>query len=91
MCADAYLDEKNIKMMVRCIRLDRDCVKICHTTSIFVASDSDYSHQLINQCEEICRARAEECERYKMGHCQECARACRQCEEACKSFSGVGV
>jgi len=29
MCSDACLDEKDVKMMVQCIRLDRDCAEAC--------------------------------------------------------------
>ena len=29
MCSDACLDEKDPKMMVACIRLDRDCADAC--------------------------------------------------------------
>jgi hypothetical protein len=31
MCSDACLDESNVKMMVDCIRLDRDCADACAT------------------------------------------------------------
>ncbi|MBK6266202.1 four-helix bundle copper-binding protein [Marivirga sp. S37H4] len=91
MCADACLGEDDIKKMVRCIRLDRDCAKICYTTASFVASHSEHTERLIKECEELCRMCAEECEQHEMDHCRECAKACRECEEACKSFSGVGV
>lgn len=90
-CADKCLDEDDIKKMVRCIRLDLDCAKICHLTSSYVASRSEYSQTFVNQCAEICRACGEECAKHEMDHCQECARACRECEEACRSFSGVGA
>ncbi len=29
MCSDACLDEDNVKMLSRCIRLDRDCADAC--------------------------------------------------------------
>ena len=90
-CLDSCLDEDNLKKMVECIRLDRDCAKICHVTASFVASNSKHADDLVRQCEELCRACAEECEKHEMDHCQECARACRECEEACKSYSGVNA
>ena len=33
-CADACLDEDNIKMMVECIRLDRICAATCKATAL---------------------------------------------------------
>ena len=90
-CMDACLDEEDVKRMVQCIRTDRDCAKICHITASFVASNSAYASQLVKQCKEICSACAAECEKHEMEHCQACAKACRECEEACKSFSGVAA
>lgn len=90
-CLDSCLDEQDIQKMVQCIRTDRDCAKICHTTASFVASNSDHAQHLVKECEEICRQCAIECEKHDMDHCQECARACRECEEACKSYAGVAA
>ena len=89
MCADACLDEGNIKMMVRCIRLDRDCAKICYITHSFVASHSEHAKHLARECAEICRACGEECAKHEKDHCKECARACKECEEACMAFAGA--
>lgn len=88
-CMDACLDENDVKKMVECIRTDRDCAKICHITASFVASNSPHAAHLVKECEEICRACAEECEKHEMDHCQACAKACRECEEACQSFLGI--
>lgn len=85
-CADACLDEDDIHMMVPCIRLDRDCAKICYTTASFIASNSAHAKHLAKECEEICRACADECGKHKHEHCKQCAEACRHCAEACKSF-----
>ena len=85
-CSDKCLDEPDIKKMVKCIRLDRDCSHICHTGIRFVASNSSYAKQIIKQCEEICRACGDECEKMETDHCKECAKACRECEEACRKY-----
>lgn len=85
-CMDSCLGEEDVKMMVKCIRLDRDCAKICALTASFVATHSDYARQIVKQCAEICRACAEECGKHEHDHCQECAQACRECVEACNSF-----
>ena len=85
-CADACLDEDNIKMMVPCIRLDRDCAKICNLTASFVASNSAHAKHVAKECQELCRLCGEECASHKTDHCQECAKACKECEEACRKF-----
>ena len=87
MCLDACLGEKDINMLVQCIRLDRDCAKICELTSSFVASNSPFTMQLLNLCEEICRRNAEECSKHDMEHCRKCANSCLECAESCKITS----
>ncbi|MEX2336814.1 MAG: four-helix bundle copper-binding protein [Fulvivirga sp.] len=77
--------------MVKCIRLDRDCAKICHTTASFIGSHSENAQAIVSVCEDLCRKCGDECAKYDMDHCQQCAEACRECAEACSSFSGVGV
>ncbi|CAN5505285.1 four-helix bundle copper-binding protein [soil metagenome] len=90
-CADACLGEDDVKMMVQCIRLDRDCAKICYTTASFIASHSQNAQALVKVCEDLCRKCADECGKHEHDHCQECARACRECAEACRNFSGMRV
>lgn len=90
-CMDSCLGEDNVKMMVECIRLDRDCAKICALTASYIASRSAYAQSLVKQCAQICRACAEECVKHEADHCQECARMCRECEEACNSFQGAAA
>lgn len=87
-CLDACLGEDNVKMMVQCIRLDRDCAKICYTTHSFVASNSVHARHLVQECMEICRACGEECAQMEEKHCKECAKACKECEEACRAYLG---
>lgn len=88
MCADACLDEKDIHMMVQCIRLDRDCAKICYTAASFVASNSQHAQHVIKECEEICRKCGEECAKHDHDHCKRCAEACGQCAESCRKYLG---
>jgi hypothetical protein len=49
MCWEACLREENIKMMVECIRLDRDC------------ADAGMRPGTARVCAEACRKCAEEC------------------------------
>lgn len=87
-CATSCLREQDIKSMVRCIQLDRDCANICLTAASFMSRDSDFSRQLCNLCADICRACAQECEKHEMEHCQKCAEACRRCAQECNNMSG---
>ena len=83
-CATACLDEQDVKMLSRCIKLDIDCADICLLTASYVARDSEHANHLLKECAEICEACAEECEKHAhMEHCRKCAEACRHCAEAC--------
>ena len=84
-CADACLEEDDVKAMVSCIKTDRDCAEICTTTYRLVARNSDNARAMLKLCADICRKCAEECEQHDMQHCQDCAEACRACEKACKA------
>lgn len=87
-CATACLDEQDVKMLARCIKLDIDCSEICMLTASYVARGSEHAQHLLDECGEICNACAEECEKHAqmgMEHCRKCAEACRTCAEACQS------
>lgn len=88
-CATACLDEQNVKMLAKCIKLDVDCAQICSLTAAFVARDSAHAMHLMKECAEICDACAAECEKHAAhhDHCKRCAEACRACAEACRSMA----
>lgn len=84
-CATACLDEQDVKMMVKCIKIDLDCAAICSLTATLLARGSEHGKHLLKECIEVCNACAEECEKHAhMEHCKTCAEACRKCAEACK-------
>lgn len=83
-CASACLQEPDVKMMARCIALDRDCADICALTARLVARGSMLASQLLNACAEACRLCGAECAEHDIGHCQACAEACRRCANACQ-------
>lgn len=89
-CANACLNEENVKKMARCIKTDLDCAAICNVTLELAIRDSDILDKQLEVCAEICRICAEECEMHAkngMQHCKECAEACRRCEEACQQVA----
>jgi len=85
-CATACLDEQDVKMLSKCIKLDLDCADICRLTSSLIARGSEHGFHLLKECAEICDACAKECERHAshMEHCRECAEKCRKCAEECR-------
>ncbi len=85
-CADACLDEDNIKMMVDCIRMDRACAEVCSTTIKLLASEYSDVRGMVEYCYVTCIQCAEECGQHDMQHCQDCAKACRKCAEVCKAY-----
>lgn len=86
-CATACLGEADVKMVVGCIALDRDCADICALTARFLARGSEHGKHLLRECAEICKLCGDECEQHAahMPHCRECAEACRRCEAACRA------
>lgn len=87
-CATACLDEQDVKMLARCIKLDIDCADICSLTASLIARSSEHGEHLLKECAEICNACADECEKHNhMEHCKRCAEACRACAEECSSMA----
>nr|WP_277111465.1 four-helix bundle copper-binding protein [Chryseobacterium taklimakanense] len=87
-CADACLDEDDVKMMVNCIRTDRVCAEMCSTVTQVLSMNYPNVKDLLLVCIRICEECATECEKHAhhMDHCAECAKACRECAEACKTY-----
>ena len=86
-CADACLDEEDVKMMKECIRLDRICAATCIAAAQALSVNSGEMAPLIKACSEICRQCGEECARHEAEHCKKCAEACKKCAEACRSYA----
>ena len=86
-CATACLNEKDVKMLARCIQLDIDCAQLCQLVASFVARDSTHAVPLMDECAELCNVCADECEKHShMEHCRVCAETCRRCAELCSQF-----
>ena len=85
-CASSCLHEHDVKMMVGCIELDRDCAAICSLAVQFMSRGSKYAAKLCALCAEICQACGDECAKHKPEHCQKCAAACHKCAEECRKM-----
>jgi hypothetical protein len=82
------LREQDVKMLERCIQLNRECASICYTASQIMSMDGEHAKQICSVCDDICNACAQECEKYtQMDHCQQCAQACRRCAEECSRMA----
>lgn len=89
-CATACLHEDDVKMMARCIELDRSCADICSLAVREMARDSRLAERVCQLCAEICEECGDECAKHKKDHCQECAEVCHRCAEACREMAGAG-
>jgi hypothetical protein len=83
-CYSACLQESDVKMMVECIRLDRECADICALAAKSMSSNSPFAKEICQLCAKICEACGNECKKHEHQHCKECADACFRCAEACK-------
>ena len=95
-CADACLGEDSVSDLRRCITLCLNCADVCETTARAVSRttgfDSQQARVIVEASIATCRACRAECEHHGamgMEHCAICARACRQCEEACQALLSV--
>lgn len=83
-CHDACLMEADVKSMVECIRLDKDCAEVCTMTLNLAYKQSPFLKQAAELCMTVCKACGEECGRFgDMDHCRRCAQACDECAKAC--------
>lgn len=89
MCSDACLDEADVKMLARCIRLDRDCAEACAAAARVMARGGPLAKEFCRACAAACDACAAECEKHAShhDHCRVCAEACRRCAEECRRMA----
>lgn len=85
-CADACLDEDDVKKMVDCIRTDRVCAEVCSTLNQVLATGYKDVKALVEYCKKVCEACAKECGKHEAQHCKDCAKACEECVKACEAY-----
>jgi len=86
-CYDACLKEKDMDMMVDCIRMDRECADICSFAVKSMQSNSPFAKHICQLCAEVCEACGNECKKHDHDHCQKCADACFRCAEECRKMA----
>ena len=85
-CADACLDEDDVKKMVDCIRTDKVCAEVCSTLNQVLATSYKDVKGLVEYCKKVCQACADECGKHEAQHCKDCAKACKECVSACEAY-----
>jgi len=89
-CASEDLKENDIKMLVNCINLDRECAAFCRNAAHIMSMGGSFSKELCILCAKVCDACAEECEKHPhMEHCKKCAEECRKCASECRSMAAM--
>jgi len=86
-CTTECLQEDNIKALVQCIQLNRQCAAVCFSAAQLMSIGGEHAAHLCKECAEICDACAVECEKHSNEHCKKCAEACRKCEEECSTMA----
>ncbi|WP_027965194.1 four-helix bundle copper-binding protein [Halalkalibacillus halophilus] len=86
-CFDACLQEDDVKHMVSCIRLDRECADICAYTAQAMQRNSPFVRDIAKLCAEVCQACGDECQKHDHDHCQQCAEACYECAKVCREIA----
>jgi hypothetical protein len=84
-CTSECLKEDDVKMLSRCIQLERECSQMCLNAAKIMMLGSEHSGDECATCAEYCDRCAEECEKHShMEHCKKCAEACRKCAKECR-------
>ncbi|WP_252314234.1 four-helix bundle copper-binding protein [Sinobaca sp. H24] len=84
-CFNECLQEDDVTAMTGCIRLARESADICGYLEQAITRKSPFVKELASICATICEACAAECEKHDDDHCQQCAKACFDCAEACRT------
>lgn len=86
-CATACPREDNVKMLARCIQLNRDCADICTLAGPYMSRDSEFSKNICRVRADVCDACGAECDKHKsMEHCRICAESCKTCADECRKM-----
>ena|SRR5208282_1376947 len=88
-CRDESLSEDPV-MMRESIRLCGDCLELCRTCAVMLASNSRFAHLICGVCAEVCEACAAECGKYQGETMRKCAEACRRCSATCREVAQAG-
>jgi hypothetical protein len=84
-CATACINDDNVKMLTRCIFLNRDCASLCQLGVSAISHDNPLLKEILELCAGMCDECAAECSKHKTDHCRHSAEVCRQCAAECRN------
>ena len=93
-CSKVCIESPQVKELLRCIILNRDCGLFCHTTAFLLEHGSEFLPQVCRLCSEVCEvceACAKECDRLNLAPCRRTAKACRHCVHECNAVLQILV
>jgi hypothetical protein len=70
----------------KALHLAADCAKFCDLSASLLANNSPLMVHACAACAEADKACAAECEKFSSQQMQECVKACRACEAACREM-----
>ncbi len=88
-CFNECLNEKDVKMLAKCIQLNLECADFCQLSSTLIARNSEQAHEMLLLCAKVCERCADECVKHQNDHCKHCAEVCRKCAETCNEHLAV--
>ena len=84
-CIGACLEDPDVKMLSRCIKLNNHCAGICKLTATVMAGGNEYINEFCRLCAFICDNCAGECVKHsQIELCGQCAEACDKCADECR-------
>lgn len=87
--ARACIDSPEVKRLIRCISLNRDCGLLCNTASLLLQHTSEFLPQAIKVCVDARGTCASENERSVLPPCRRAAIACRSFAQVCRRINLV--
>lgn len=87
-CNAAIIAGSDVKALLRCFMLNRDCALFCHSAALLLEHGSEFLQPLLLLCGHACSVCAEESARHSLGEFQRAAQACQHCAEECQKLTG---
>jgi hypothetical protein len=88
-CAQACIRNPNVREMLRCIALNRDCGLFCNTALLLLEHGSEFLAQTCGLLAEICDVAAREAAKFDLPECKREVLACARCAAECRLVLGL--
>jgi hypothetical protein len=84
-CATNCLLQNDANQMATCIQLTRECAYVCTAAAQVMSLGGTTIDSISELVEKICNSCSDECFKYNLEHCSECADVCRRTITECKN------